>query len=102
METAREVPSGSDTATMLTRCKSALLSALRGITIRPRVRSLRLCETLPLGEKRSLMVVQFHDQRLLIGATSHSISLLQRLNQPACTAPGAKPKPAEAQEEFTD
>jgi flagellar biogenesis protein FliO len=36
---------------------------------------------LPLGDKRFLAVVQVDRQRLLIGATCHSISVLQRLEE---------------------
>ena len=65
---------------LLLRCYELLLSAFRSIRIRRREHSLRLCETLPLGEKRLLAVVQFERQRFLIGSTGHSISLLQRLD----------------------
>jgi flagellar biogenesis protein FliO len=44
-------------------------------------RALRVCETLPLGDRRFLMVVQFEQRRFLVGATNHSISLLERLDE---------------------
>jgi len=47
---------------------------------------LRLCETLALGERRFLAVVQFEQQKFLIGTAGNSISLLTRLaeqNAPA-------------------
>jgi flagellar biogenesis protein FliO len=53
-----------------------------------RERSLRVCETLSLGERRFLMVVQFEQQRFLIGTTSQSISLLQRMDECAALSPG--------------
>ena len=53
-----------------------------------RERALRICETLPLGEKRFLAVVQFEGRRFLIGATNQSISLLDRLD----TTPAQRPK----------
>lgn len=59
---------------------NALLSAVRSVRIRNRKRTLQLCETLPLGDKRFLAVVRFNHQRLLIGATSQSICLLQQLD----------------------
>ena len=86
MEAVREVHAVPDTESTLKRWASVLLAALRSVKIRTRVRSLRLCETLPLGDKRFLAVVQFNHQRLLIGATSHSISLLQQVEEPAETA----------------
>jgi len=45
-------------------------------------RRLRLSETLSLGEKRFLAVVQFQQQEFLVGGTGSSIALLARLNGP--------------------
>jgi flagellar biogenesis protein FliO len=42
-------------------------------------RQLRLCESLSLGDKRIVAIVQFGRQRYLVGATSASISLLSQL-----------------------
>ncbi|MGH9741683.1 MAG: flagellar biosynthetic protein FliO [Candidatus Acidiferrum sp.] len=61
---------------------------LGSITVRRRERSLRLCETLPLGEKRFLAVVQIEGRRFLIGATNQSIALLDRLD----SVPTQRPK----------
>ena len=49
------------------------------------VRRLRLSETLSLGEKRFLAVVQFQQQEFLVGGTGNSIALLAKLDTPACT-----------------
>ncbi len=46
------------------------------------MRRLRLSETLSLGEKRFLAVVQFQHQEFLVGGTGNSIALLARLNGP--------------------
>jgi hypothetical protein len=43
-------------------------------------RSLRLRETLPLGERRFLAVVEFHGQELLVAGTPNSITLLGAAN----------------------
>ena len=43
-------------------------------------RQLRLGETLGLGEKRLLAVVEFEQQRFLIGATATSVALLASLS----------------------
>jgi len=43
-------------------------------------RRLRLSETLSLGEKRFLAVVQFQQQEFLVGGTGNSIALLARLD----------------------
>ncbi len=42
-------------------------------------RRLRLCESLSLGEKRFIAVVQFDAQQFLVGGGSHGVSLLARL-----------------------
>jgi flagellar biogenesis protein FliO len=80
MNTVREYQVGSESSNRLTRWMNALLSAVRSVRIRNRKRTLQLCETLPLGDKRFLAVVRFNHQRLLIGATSQSICLLQQLD----------------------
>jgi flagellar biogenesis protein FliO len=48
-------------------------------------RRLRLSETLSLGEKRFLAVVQFQQQEFLVGGTGNSIALLARLDAPGVT-----------------
>jgi len=58
-------------AAMLAPCRAWLRS-------RPQ-RRLRLCETLPLGEKRSLAVVEFDRFRYLLGCTAGAITLLSQL-----------------------
>jgi flagellar biogenesis protein FliO len=49
------------------------------VSIRRRERSLRVCETVSLGDKRFVAVVQFERRRFLLGVTPHSVSLLQGL-----------------------
>jgi flagellar biogenesis protein FliO len=53
-----------------------------------RERRLRLCETVPLGERRLVALIQFDNQPLLVGVTPSSITLL---SQPAPCAPAASP-----------
>jgi flagellar biogenesis protein FliO len=48
-------------------------------------RRLQLSETLSLGEKRFLAVVQFQHQEFLVGGTGNSIALLARLDAPGVT-----------------
>jgi flagellar biogenesis protein FliO len=57
----------------------------RSLKRRRSVRRLRLSETLSLGEKRFLAVVQFQQQEFLVGGTGNSIALLARLNAPGAT-----------------
>lgn len=46
-------------------------------------RRLRLCESLPLGERRFVAVLEFDQSRFLVGGTSASLVLLARLeNRP--------------------
>jgi hypothetical protein len=42
-------------------------------------RRLRLCDSLPLGERRFVAVVEFERSRFLVGGTSSSLVLLARL-----------------------
>ena len=65
-------------------------NAVRKVKVRRRERSLRLCETLPLGERRFVMVVQFEQRRFLIGTTNQSISLLERLDERVDPLPEAQ------------
>jgi len=44
---------------------------------------LRLCESLPLGERRFVAVVEFAKTRFLVGGTSSSLVLLSRLQDSA-------------------
>jgi flagellar biogenesis protein FliO len=50
---------------------------------RGRPRSLRLCESLPLGDRRFVAVVQFEQSRFLVGGTSSSLVLLARIGEEA-------------------
>jgi len=60
----------------------ALLAAhlRKSLDRRHSARRLRLSETLSLGEKRFLAVVQFQQQEFLVGGTGSSIALLAKLN----------------------
>jgi flagellar biogenesis protein FliO len=63
----------------LTTIWSRIRAALAGVKVQRRERRLRLCESVSLGEKRIVAIVQVDDQRFLIAATSQNISLLQLL-----------------------
>lgn len=49
---------------------------------RRRQRRLRLIETLSLGERRFIGLLSIDGRELLIGATTHSLSLLTELGEP--------------------
>jgi len=53
-------------------------------------RRLRLCESVPLGDRRFVAVVEFENSRFLLGGTAGSLVLLARLKDgPAATPPRA-------------
>lgn len=52
------------------------------ISIQRRERSLQVCETLSLGDRRFLAIVRCGEQRLLIGMAGQNICLLDRLPGP--------------------
>jgi flagellar biogenesis protein FliO len=63
-------------------------------------RRLRLCETLSLGEKRFIAVVEYDRQKFMVAGTPQQISLLQRLGGD-CIEPDRAPRrePLRRQEE---
>jgi flagellar biogenesis protein FliO len=64
----------------ITRLLAGALSAVQSVKFSRREKLLHLRETLPLGEKRLLAVVEFENERFLIGATGQTISLLHKVN----------------------
>ena len=61
---------------------AAILSRICALaTSRRPERRLRLCETLSLGEKRFIAVVEYGKQKFLLAGTPQNISLLQSLNE---------------------
>jgi flagellar biogenesis protein FliO len=78
------------------RFLSSVQRVLRSIHFQRRKRRMSLCETLPLGDKRFLAIVEVESQRLLIAATNQSIALLQRLDASnvASTAEASPPSRA--------
>ncbi len=57
--------------------------------------ALKVIETLPIGEKRSIALIQVEDKRLLIGNTQQQITLLAQLPllTDAAVDPGREPLP---------
>jgi len=58
---------------------SRIRAAFSEVRIQRRTRRLKLCETLSLGEKRILALVECENRRFLIAATAQNISLLETL-----------------------
>jgi flagellar biogenesis protein FliO len=55
---------------------------LRKVRVQKKPRSLRVQETLPLGERRFLAVVRWGNEQLLVGVTPQGIALLKSREQP--------------------
>ena len=55
--------------------------ALSALCVRKAPRRLRLCESVSLGEKRLVAVVEYDQQKFLVGGSAQSISLLARLGE---------------------
>ena len=93
METRRKAFGREDLARVISRWFAVVRNTLSKVKVRRQERSLRLCETLALGDRRFLMVVRFEQRRFLIGTTNQSISLLERLDDRGHAseeAPGAR------------
>src|SRR3954451_20817196 len=60
---------------------SSINWVLKRIKVQPARKVLRLCENLPLGEKRFVAVIQVESERFLIGGAAGSVSLLTRLQE---------------------
>jgi flagellar biogenesis protein FliO len=73
----------------LSRCSSYVVDFLAGlvaqarkIQVRQNKKRLRVCETVALGDKRFVAVIQVDDQQFLLGGSSTSVSLLAQLEKP--------------------
>ena len=63
-----------------------------GVSVTRRKRSLRLCESLSLGEKRLLALVECEGQRLLLSVTGERIGLIERLGEGPETPRNSSPE----------
>ena len=79
--------------TLLGSVWTRLQALWASVRVQRRVRRLRLCESLSLGEKRVVAVVEFEDQRFLLAATPEHITLLRTLDaaRPAATSAVERP-----------
>jgi len=50
-----------------------------GLKTPRKAKAMRLCETISLGEKRFLAIVQVDEERILVGGSASSVALLTRL-----------------------
>lgn len=91
------------------RMLEAMLSALgrlagtaKNIHRRRTERSMRLCETLSLGDRRTLALVCVEREKLLVGAAGSSITLLARFPEAKPRDSGATGGDADCLEEAFD
>jgi flagellar biogenesis protein FliO len=82
MEATQKAPIGWFAAAMA-QLFATVREASRHIRVRRAVRSLRVCESVAVGDRRFLLVVQCERRRYLLGAASNSITLLDRLDKQA-------------------
>ena len=79
MENTTCAPLSEESKSLGATLVSRIRSAFSNVNIQRRPRSLKLCETLSLGEKRLLVLVECENQRFLVAATPQHISLIQTL-----------------------
>ena len=65
----------------VTRLLVTVRKAVRHVKVRRTQRSLHVCESLALGDRRFLLLVQCDRRRYLIGAATQSITLIDRLDE---------------------
>ena len=58
-----------------------LLGLFASVRVGRKPRRLRLCESLSLGEKRFVAVIQYEGQQFLVGGGAGSLNLLARLGE---------------------
>jgi len=80
MEKSAFPQSSEEPKSFLASLLSRIRAAFSEVSIHRRPRSLKICETLSLGEKRLLAVIECGNQRFLVAATAQNISLLQTLD----------------------
>lgn len=78
------IPLLADSSRGGSRLQVALKAArgwLRKIQIRQNNKRLRVCETVPLGERRFIAVIQVDNKQFLVGGAPNSVSLLAQLDK---------------------
>ena len=72
---------GQEATTSSSRLLALCKRVVSTVSVRRRDRRLRLCEMLPLGEKRFVAVVEYGAERFLLAGTPQRISLLKRFGR---------------------
>jgi flagellar biogenesis protein FliO len=63
---------------ILTRCFASLQKIF---TVKRAQKQLRVCESVSLGDKRFVAVIQVDQERFLIGGAANSVAMLTRLSE---------------------
>jgi flagellar biogenesis protein FliO len=74
-----KIGTGNVEAKTMKTWRRAYTAVKRILQINRQPRRLRLCESLPLGDRRFVAVVEFDRSRFLVGGTAGSLVLLARL-----------------------
>ena len=69
---------------------------VRGAVKSRRVRRLRVCETISLGDRRFVAVIEFDRQEFLVGGSGNSLALLARLHEGRVIAEPNPPRESRA------
>jgi len=66
-------------ALLIRKISSGVVWAAKNVRVQPARKTLRVCESVSMGERRFVAVIQVDKQRFLIGGGTGSVSLLSRL-----------------------
>ncbi len=78
-EVPREATARTDAFAAMLRWASRAIANAASRVWQPRARRLRLCETVSLGNRGFIAVVQCEQEEFLVGGTAGSIALLAKL-----------------------
>jgi flagellar biogenesis protein FliO len=81
-------------ALLIRKLSSGVVWAVKNVRVQPARKTLRVCESVSMGERRFVAVIQVDNQRFLIGGGTGSVSLLSRLAE-SSNAPSTIDHPAE-------
>src|SRR3954469_19081990 len=71
-------PGGRLLLDLLTRCFAAVQKVF---TVKRSQKQVRICESVSLGDKRFVAVIQVDQERFLIGGPANSVAMLTRLSE---------------------
>ena len=78
-EIAEAIPMRLPRESILSRFAAAFRNLAGTLKTQRNTKALRLCETISLGEKRFLAIVQVDEERILIAGSASTVALLTRL-----------------------